>query len=391
MTKRNSTGSLGGTSTGSGSADAASGSCSNDIPCILCNATSKFEDLAANFVHDLSQILLVPMFILFVTLVMLWVVVVAYKILMDPRKFADLFRQAFFIMLASLVLFDNYDLVVRVYEAGMAALAGASELAFRSVPGANLNNCEQGLARLMFAIEKNFIGTILQTTWRIIDSGSPLNPINWIYAIIFVVPFILILFLFFAKTVVAVFRMLLLAVLAPFLLLTFAFDWGRPMAVAGLKTFISAIIVLFAASAAVSITMYGIAGIALGSDDIDDFARVTNVDFLLAIILGWLGTALMTEGVAIANSITGSMLTNTAAGIITAGLAGSTAAVARTALTAAGGPVTKGADMARRKVSDLVDRYNGKGGGSPGGGLGGGGGSGGGGSSLPLPPSGGKP
>ena len=52
-------------------------------------------------------------------------------------------------------------------------------------------------------------------------------------------------------------------------------------------------------------------------------------DLLVVIVLGWMGVALMTEGVGLANSITGTALSNTAAGLLSAGIGGSAAFAAR--------------------------------------------------------------
>ena len=147
---------------------------------------------------------------------------------------------------------------------------------------------------------------------------------------------------FFSKIVVSIFRLMMLGVLAPFLVMFFAFGWGRGMAISGLRTLLSSVFVLFAASVSVGLLLYGVDSLVegLGRDDVSG-TNLLSSSYLTVLILGWLGVALMTEGIGLANSITGTILSNTAAGIITAGVTGSAAWVGRTAWRQGGGDALK--------------------------------------------------
>ena len=151
--------------------------------------------------------------------------------------------------------------------------------------------------------------------------------------------------MFFSQILVAMFRLMMLALLAPFLVAAFGFPWGRPMAFAGLRTALGAVMVLFAATAAVSLALSGINSLEIkeikDADLIKDIATLTNAKFVLMIIMGWLGASLMMVGTELANSIVGTLLTNTAAGMMTAGMTGAAMSLAKFA-----NPLTAGSRIA---------------------------------------------
>lgn len=134
--------------------------------------------------------------------------------------------------------------------------------------------------------------------------------------------------LYAAQIVVAIFRAMMVAIFSPFLSSAFAFGWGRPVFWSGLRTLIASVVVLFGATCSVALAIYAISLIQLDpaslgdSNKLNDFVRLTNPSFLAILAVGWIAIALMTEGVSTANSFIGTMLTNTAAGVMTAGAMG---------------------------------------------------------------------
>ena len=146
---------------------------------------------------------------------------------------------------------------------------------------------------------------------------------NWlpsIYAFLLIVPYALLMISYVSQLTVGIFRLIMLSIFAPFLVMAFGFKWGRQMTTSGLRTTLSTIVVIFAATSALALAIYGVSTVEF--DKIEE-VTITDPQILTAMALGWMGTALMTEGVGIANSVTGSALSNTAAGIMTAGIAGS--------------------------------------------------------------------
>jgi type IV secretion system protein TrbL len=144
-----------------------------------------------------------------------------------------------------------------------------------------------------------------------------------VYAILLILPYFLLLIVYFAQVVVSIFRVMMLAALSPILMLGFAFGWGRGMAFTALRTLFAAFMVLYGATVALAVCLYGVAALNVAdpamTGDVSEILAFDNPTLIVAIILGWLGTAFMAEATGMANSIAGSQLTNTAAAIITAG------------------------------------------------------------------------
>lgn len=334
----------------------------------------RFTELAEDFTARLAEALSGPIEVLFAALVGLWVVIAGYKLIMRPSAVPDLIQEFFFILIAAALLgTQGSDLISAAYEAALSVMAGASATAFALIGTAPPAGDYEGFALLMAAVE-DAVKAVIDVSVALFEAGGAWRPLPWLAAIALIVPFLMLLYLYFAKVIVAIFRVLMIAILSPFLLMAFAFNWGRPMAVAGLRAVMSAVIVLFAATAAVSLAIYGISALSILQDDFDhgsasDFASVDNADLVLAILLALLGTALMTEGVGLANSITGSMFSNTASAIIAGGLTAATVGALRhnpatwasragEAANALGGHVDAWRGAGDR-VADLVRRMRG--------------------------------
>jgi hypothetical protein len=300
--------------------------------CWTCAPVQEYVKLSSDYTKDLSNALIEPMQLLFMSCVTLWVVVTGLKLVMAATSPIKIIQEFFFIAIAS-VLFSTQGptLVEDIYRVSLLIMGGAAEAALNVAATTSQSSSEfTGMVALVERAEKS-VSTVFTIAANIATAGSALNPILYVYAIILVVPYFLLIVVYFAQVVVAIFRVMMIATLAPFLFLAFAFGWGRAMALSGVRTLISTIIVLFACTAAVSVTIYGVNGLNLENTDIpiEELASITNARFLLILALGWLGTAFLAEATSIANSIAGTLLSNTAAGIITAGTVGTALAVAK--------------------------------------------------------------
>lgn len=150
---------------------------------------------------------------------------------------------------------------------------------------------------------------------------DPLGPL--IYALLLILPYFLLLVVFFAQVVVSIFRVMMLAACRPILMMCFGFGWGRGMAFTALRTLFAAFMVLFGCTVAVALILYGVKTLNIGDPamgtSIIETMSFSNPKLLIALALGWLGTAFLAEATSIANSVTHSQLTNQAAAVITAG------------------------------------------------------------------------
>jgi type IV secretion system protein TrbL len=286
------------------------------------------------------------MLILFTSLTVLWIVIIGYRLILRLVDGPEIVKGFVFITITGLLFTSQSNgLIAQVYSSAIDIMSASSKVAFDVTGGTVAQGGYTGLAALAASGEQAFL-TVFKIAQAVGSAGRLMNPLNWLYAAFLVIPYFLLVVAYSSQVVVAIFRAMMVALLAPFLFLAFAFGWGRGMAWSGIKTLLGAMLVLFASTAALALVIFAVNHIpveanALKNDALDQFASLTNPDFILIMALGWIGTALMTEGVSLANSIAGTALTNTAAGIMTAGAAATGLAAAK-AGAHAGNPLTMG-------------------------------------------------
>ncbi len=254
-----------------------------------------------------------------------------YRLFFKLADIQEFVKGLLFISITGLLLSSKSEgLISYVYDSALSIMSSSSAVAF-DVAGGNsavdtsLGSEFTGLTRLAEAAQSAYV-KVFQIAYAVASSGSLMNALNWVYALLLIIPYFLLIAAYTSQVIVAVFRAMMVAVFAPFLFVGFAFDWGRSMAKTGINTLLASIMVLFASTAALALAVYGVASIDVPPDTLSgkalkEFVSITNPQFLTILALGWIGTGLMAEGVSIANSIAGTALTNTAAGMMTAGAA----------------------------------------------------------------------
>ncbi|MBT4888734.1 MAG: hypothetical protein HON65_04180, partial [Rhodospirillales bacterium] len=307
-----------------------SGREAKDATCFTGGIVSEYVGLANQFTQDLSQTLLGPMWILFGAFAGLWIVIQGLRLVLHQTTGGEVAKEFMFVMIATFLLSgQGPELVNDIYSASLSMMGSAASLALMvgdhaSVITANTNGAiplESGMVALTCTAESGVIN-VFRMAGTMSRQSSLTDLMPSLYALVLVVPYFLVLVVYFSQVVISIFRIMMLATLSPFLMLGFGFGWGRDMMKSGIRTLISAFMVLFGATAALAVMLYGVSGIEASftsSQDVRDFASIENPEFILAVAMGWLGTAFMTEATGMANSISGSSLTNTAAGVITAG------------------------------------------------------------------------
>ena len=314
----------------------------NGLDCFTCDALKEYSDLAEGYIDALAGTMYDPLMTLFLSLVGFWAIYTGYKFWLALISPIQVLRDLFAIVIAYALLgSQGSTLITGIYTVSLEVMTGAAVMAFSIGPGGSGDVSAAGVAELMEATERGVSG-VFSAAADVIGSSSRFNPLPYLFALLLVLPYFLVVVVFFSKIVVSIFRLMMLGIFAPFLVMFFAFGWGRSMAISGLKTLLSSLFVLFAASVSVGLLLYGIDVLVdgLGRDDVSG-TNLLSSSYLTVLMLGWLGVALMTEGIGLANSITGTILSNTASGIITAGVTGSAAWVGRTAWNQGGGDALK--------------------------------------------------
>jgi len=330
--------------------------------CWTCKPLKKYIDLTQSFTGDLSNTLYEPMLILFASLAGLWVVISGIKLALRMTDKWKIIQDFVFITITGVVLGSQANaLISYVYSSALAVMGGSSAAVFSIAGGGQASTGETGLVALAANGELAVV-KVFQAASTIAQAGALYEIQNYIYAVVLVVPYFLLVVIYSGHVVVAIFRATMVGVFAPYLFMAFAFGWGRDMAKSGVKTLLASVLVLFACTAALALTIYGVKGLPLEptklvGDKLNDFASISNPDFLVILFLGWAGTALMTEGTAIANSISHTFLTNTAAGIMATGAAASALFGMKKGGQLANALGAPGLDMAKAQASTLIDKF----------------------------------
>jgi len=299
--------------------------------CFTGTIVSEYVNLANQFTQALSDALLDPMWALFMAFAGLWIVIRGLQLSIFQTTIMDVVKEFMFVIIAAILLSgQGPGLVNTIYSASLSMMGSAASVALligeqNDTAASAVNGAiplGDGMNTLVCTAEKGITNVFVMGS-MIAKSASLTDPMPYLYALAMVLPYFIVLVVYFSQVVVSIFRIMMLATLSPFLMLGFGFGWGRDMMKAGVKTLLSSFMVLFGATAALAVMLYGISGLDIGDEPTKESVRamasITNTDFLLALAMGWLGTAFMTEATGIANSISGSVLTNTAAGVITAG------------------------------------------------------------------------
>ena len=287
----------------------------NDTPCGPgCKVFSRFVELGESFTTNLSTVLQPGLRDIFLSAVGLWVLWQAILFFSSKKTPGQLLVDFAPIALASILMGTHgSQLIITIYNLALATMSGAASLAF-AVGGdavtttgeySSLNNlatlAEDGLDRAFSAAE---------IVWGM---GSLYSPVAWILSGFIMFFYFLIVVVFIGQLIVAVFRLIMLSLLAPFLIMAFAFGWGRSMAFSGLRTLLATVVVVFASTSALAIALYGAQSI---DPKLIEDPNLSDPQILTAIAMGVIGSALMTEGVSTANSVTQSSLTNTAVAVM---------------------------------------------------------------------------
>jgi len=302
--------------------------------CFTCGPLQEYSDLAQGFADHLSSALTSPMWVMFGSLFALWAVLMGYRLAFKLADIQTFIKDFIYISITTVLLSSHASgLISWVYSACLEVMGGAAKAAFSVAQGQYNSEGYDGIVALAATGEKA-VAKIWYVCGALVDAGGVSNLMNYIYALVLIIPYFLLVVSYASQVIIAIFRVMMISVFAPFLFMSFAFDWGRPMASSGVKTMIATITTLFACTSALALTVYGVNSLNLDTlkdtDAINALASISNPKFLVILFLGWIGTALMTEGTSIANSVTQSMLTNAAAGILTAGVAGSALAAGKT-------------------------------------------------------------
>ncbi len=285
--------------------------------CILCGVAESFFDKSEKFVEAISLAFISDFQIIFASATILWLTLQGIEIASGRKEAMQVFLKEspnIFIAWALLYLNPNgtilliFNLVneimtgisIKVFEVGGVPVAGA------------------GLAGLINSVEEG-VNKILDISLDILSTTGILDPIiPLIMSGLLILPYALILIAYLSQIIVSLFRLIVLALFAPFLFLAYGFGFTQDMTKTGIKTTIATIMVMTSSTLCVSMLFFIVDSLKIHDGNFK--VQWSDPDLQLAILAGWAFTALLAEGTSLANSLAQSSLTNAAAGLMSAGM-----------------------------------------------------------------------
>jgi len=292
----------------------------SNAACYTCDVFEQYQAHAGTELLDLVTVIKGPLIWLVIAIAGLWIVWVGFQVIIGSLDWANALKQAFFLAFG-LAVFQGVTggLIEEVFDAAVGILGSLCGAIMGNAGGAT------GITALMTAVENNLNGIFSLVSaffggsgWDVIGAIT-----NAVFGIVLLIPYLLLLILFLAHTAVALFRITLICGISPFIIALGAFPFGRNLIGAGVRTIIGSIVTMVAITTVFSIIIGSVDQLQVLEKQNDlgpsDFATLTSGPYLLALILGWLGVALVSEAVNIAGQISQSVLGSVSAGVISGG------------------------------------------------------------------------
>ena len=362
--------------------------------CLSCDLVGSYEGIALNFVSHLSEAMIPSLNLLFISAATLWIVIQGFRLVMAATHPLELFRQFVIIALAHGILFTEYEqglfklLFVTTLELATNAAAFIlntawsasnidSQAAFSQwqVKDPNLPGEAPRLMHLMARTEQGFL-SVMRTAATLAEVTKWYQFHNWGYIALLLLPYGLMLIMYLGHIIIAVLRVMIISAFMPILIIFIGFNFFRDKAINAFAGLLSSILILFGATLGVALIMFAVSSLDLRTLEEADIGTVTfwSKDYMAAMLLGWIGPVVLAETVGIANSITGSVFSNTSLGIWTAGVSGTLmkgaqlgsrglsagGKVAGKGVGGAAGALAQAAAGSPERVAELMAKYKGQ-------------------------------
>lgn len=247
-----------------------------------------------------------------------WIAVSGYKVVMGSKN-VILFIQEFAAFVICVGILSTIDsLTGTVFQTCISVMGGLSS----AITGFG-GNGTSALGSVLQAAEESIIKVFVIVGTFIGDAGWSFSIFTrTLYGIALILPYGLLLILFLSHTAISLFRITMIVGLSPIIVAFTSFPFGRDVFGAGIRTLVSAILTMLSVTLVFSIVVKSLDALQIGADSSvspDEFGNLTSGPYLVALFMGWLGTALLHEAVAIAGSVGSAALGSIGAGVISGG------------------------------------------------------------------------
>jgi hypothetical protein len=286
--------------------------------CNICTIFTAYQSHAESTLDTLVTAVHGPFQAIIVGVVGMWVVWVGIQVFVGTLDLAGALKQVFFLVLGfGCFIGLKGGLIGEAFNVSVNIMGGLSS-EIMGQGGSGLS----GLDALLQGVETG-IGGIFQIATTIMGAGGWTDAPKYIlYGVALLLPYVILLVLFLAHTAVSLFRLTLILGVSPFLVGMAAFPFGRNLIGAGVRTILGSIVTMLCVSIVFSLVIASVEGLGVTGDatqNAEEYIDLTSGSFRLALIMGWLGAALISEAVNMAGQVSSSVLGTVSAGIMSAG------------------------------------------------------------------------
>ncbi|TYC64005.1 hypothetical protein FMN50_01840 [Rhodobacterales bacterium] len=286
--------------------------------CVTCTIFEAYQSHAQSSLDNLVSAIHGPLQGILLGVAGIWGIWIGIQMFVGRLDMASALKQVFFLVLGfGCYLGLEGGLIGKIFDVAVNIMGGLSSIIMGKSGGG-----VSGLSALLLSVEEGIAGVFNIATTIMGAGGWSDAPIYFLYGVALLLPYIILLVLFLAHTAVSLFRLTLIMGISPFLVGMAAFPFGRDLLGAGVRTVLGAIATMLCVSLVFSLVIASVKGLGITADsavDADRYIDLTKGDFLLALIMGWLGAALISEAVNIAGQVSNAVLGTVSAGIMSAG------------------------------------------------------------------------
>jgi len=289
-----------------------------ETACNICTIFTAYQSHAETSLDTLVSTIHGPLLTILIGIIGIWALWIGIQVFIGSLDLAGALKQVFFMVLGFGVYIGlQGGLIGETFNVSVNVMGGlASQIMGQGGSGLS------GLNALLRGVETG-IGGVFNIATTIMGAGGWTEAPKYIlYGVALLLPYIILLVLFLAHTAVSLFRLTVILGVSPFLVGLAAFPFGRNLIAAGVRTILGSIATMLCVSIVFSLVIASVEGLGVaGNADVnaEDYIDLTSGSFLLAMIMGWLGAALISEAVNIAGQVSSSVLGTVSAGIMSAG------------------------------------------------------------------------
>lgn len=279
------------------------------MECVSCDVLEAFLNNSGDSLSRLLNVLQAPLTNLLFVIAAIWLAIQCALLALGRNDATGVFTDALFLSLG-LALLESMTLgfVREVYEVFVNVLFAVAAAAMGEAPGSS----PAGTAGLLVTSIERAIFIPINSMLSVIENASYFSIFKIIlYALVILIPLLLMLLLFIKYATVNLFRVTLIMALAPFIVGFSSFPWGRAIWSTAINSLVGSVVVLFAVSAAFSFVIDAITEPLRVMNDLSSGEISENtIQLVIAALFAWAGLFFIYDAANLASTLAGSSLSN---------------------------------------------------------------------------------